>query len=315
LSAVFGCWLFALGCAGEDAANCAVSATNTAAPSAASSASSVASTAPGLLNETKLGDTCTSDTDCETGQFCLLNDPDLFLGTIAGGMCTADCSAANDDCSEFGPEAQCLGSAAKAYCVLGCTTRAASIQCHGRGDMLCLPNNIDFSDGACVPMCQSDADCPGQVCEPSSLGFNASGDLWTLGGVCSAPDPTATAGKPDGAACTADTECTGLWCIPVSDTEGVCGSLCNFTTPSLACHAKGNEPIQSACVGNALESDRSPRPGELSLCYPTCDTDADCHAGLVCVEDAAVLKNLNRAGLCGPPEAETPATPSDADAG
>lgn len=291
------------------------SAGGTAAASSSNSpAVSSAPVTPPPSDGVLLGAPCAGDEECGTGQLCLKEDPDVFLGTVAGGVCTADCSDDPRVCQGFGVGAGCLAGESRAYCVTRCTTGSLSVQCHGRADTVCLPLNANYTDGACLPMCQSDADCPGQVCQPSVLLANDVGDLWKEGGVCVDPDPAAPALKQDGEACTADVDCQGQWCLPITEgsPDGVCSSLCNFATEGLACHPEAGEPVLSACLESVFSL--NPRVGELGLCYPACDTDEDCHSGLVCSPETAVMDAIGRAGLCALPAVEPPVTTTDAGA-
>jgi hypothetical protein len=270
------------------------------------------------------GDRCDSDEDCGASQFCLQDDEVVFGGTVAGGVCTADCTVDVGVCAQFGAGTWCAGSDQRAYCVQHCVIGSALEKCHGREDMACLPVDMTApSDGACTPACASDEECPGQECQ--AFDFGISGDfLFPVGGVCVDPSEPAAL-KQDGEACADYSECEGQWCVlPLGGGEAtICSSLCTFRTSTFACHrsADSSEPALSVCAEGVFSAD--PLVQEVGFCMPTCDDDADCEVNTKCLQGTQAFQaDTGRFGLCGVPAAATgdagvpdASAVSDADAG
>ncbi|HLT30641.1 MAG TPA: matrixin family metalloprotease [Myxococcaceae bacterium] len=95
-----------------------------------------------------VGDVCSEDADCGTGQSC--------LGTEDGtGVCTQRCESA---CSACPAGTTCYSVGNERLCLRNCEEPR-----HCAAGLQCAPLE---SGGACFPACETDATCPvGNVCE------------------------------------------------------------------------------------------------------------------------------------------------------
>src|SRR5690606_37806237 len=99
----------------------------------------------GVLNT--VGGQCADDTHCEAGLTCLV-ESSFFGGTIALGLCTAECSSDSNLCATFGPLAVCYGNDDEAYCMEACAPGGEGLRCSTRDadgnplarlNQMCLP--------------------------------------------------------------------------------------------------------------------------------------------------------------------------------
>ena len=147
---------------------------------------------------------------------------------------------------------------------------------------MCLAQNAGVDGGSgptqCIPMCATDSDCGGYVCNvKTNLCTATHPSGLAMGSDC---DPTA---MPD--------PCQGF-CIGNSSTDahsGFCTALCNggqsgtptaFGLPG-ACGSNPQQgsPQDAACLFGATSTNGTP----LSICAQLCDCDTDCHgSGVVC---------------------------------
>jgi hypothetical protein len=247
----------------------------------------------GTSPQTKLGRGCVNDNDCDsanTNLTCMKADStDLDNEGPAKGLCTIDCTADQTVCATVG-DANSVCQAytnGKSFCMEGCQFGPASLtaldakKCHGRSEMACsLISETDTTNGVCLPLCNSDADCGGSLfCDPNL-------------GTCSATAPT---GDPVGAPCTQPGD------AGTADTcKGQCGGLV---------HASGQQPFTYMCFENCTQGvaavcgwggpNTGPAPaaclfgpavlsstagfGDQGSCGALCDCNADCaNPALVC---------------------------------
>jgi len=123
---------------------------------------------------------CTRDEACGPDLSCWsATTRGLFsiAGGAAGGYCTRTCRA-DGDCSSLDPAAGCLlNQAVIPICARRCLTRsprAGEQKCLDRSDLGCYslgvePQTFDplgRQEGACSPVCGTDAECPGGFCDP-----------------------------------------------------------------------------------------------------------------------------------------------------
>lgn len=242
---------------------------------------------------------------------------------IPAGICTTEC-ADDTACRALGPDAACLGG----ICVEGCSVAALGERCHGREDMVCqaydsVPGgpceNDDACDigefcsaggtcilplTACLPSCDSDADCEGGSCDLSL-------------GSCSQEERQ---GLPVGSKCdpdvpVADDPCEGF-CIGAGDGVGFCSGWCRFFGPGCG-FEEGDGAAGAACLWPALQS--VPVEGEAGFCGQLCDCDDEClHPDLKCVEftqGGRPTLLYGRRGFCVDPGGEPTITTCDGTSG
>jgi hypothetical protein len=78
-----------------------------------------------------------------------------------------------------------------------------------------------------------------------------------------------------GLACSEDTDCdVGGVCV-TSGRDGLCTQECNAPGRAQAC------PLGSFCDRQQVET-ADDRSGEMTLCFPGCDSQADCREGYSC---------------------------------
>lgn len=236
--------------------------------SATSSSSSLGGGGAAPDDGSWLGLGCTRDADCGPGGRCAAADGDdpYFYGGPAGGYCTKACLSP-EDC---GPGNTCDTDENGGVCLLGCTPGEPPrmyldddldpAKCHGREDLGCWPLRGDPGRGVCVPICGSDAQCPGRRCDP-------------LYSVCV---DTPTTGLPTGAPCPGSgEECAGT-CIEDMEGNSQCTSLCVFGGELISTSDCGGLD-KGICIIN-FTSDRvgDVGVGDVGACAPACQQHSDC---------------------------------------
>jgi hypothetical protein len=207
-----------------------------------------------------------------TGQPCAANSDcaSSFCLPFADGYCSSDCSATACNDGET-----CLKLAAGSFCLQRCT---APSDC--RDGYMCFQQ-------ACQPACMSDHDC--------SRGFG-----------CTAGQCQQLPGKPQGAACASDAECSSRDCEPATKTcqipcgrEDACpaAQTC-FVNPVDSTGGNTTDSVRPICIprrsGKAAVGTRCSADGdcaqgacELGICTVLCQSGGDCAAPLACYAMAA----------------------------
>lgn len=237
---------------------------------------------------------CDQDADCAPGLSCVTaDDDDMGQTGAANGYCTASCQS-EADCPNSADAVVCapIFPGSGRWCLLGCRPHGAyawkTDHCRGRIDLACFPADSAHSQGACVPMCTTDADCGRRYC-----------DLET--GTCVDRLP---AGLPMGAPCAAHEQCVG-WCD-----SGYCTGYCTYGTAGIkgACGAVVKEgAADAACLWPAVVVEGATSGwGDTALCGQLCDCteqcrhpDDRCWAPVLPSEQGA-LQKLGRRGYCAP---------------
>jgi hypothetical protein len=266
-----------------------------------------------------VGRPCRADADCGEGLGCITAESDDFggRGGVAGGYCTKGCTLASTDtdCAAVDPQSDCLAfdQAGNGYCFRTCLTQDPAVgeeKCLNRSNVACNSEaalglsgvNPDRTTGWCLPQCNSDAECPGRVC---NLG----------NGICQAAQ---LPGLPIGAACQTESDCLGRLCLQADADERVCSAPCVYQGNSFQASACGyaQSPRDAACLIPAYSSAiGSEGIGDVGACLEVCDVAADCtqgDIGWICQRVASLQTIAGRAGFCLPASA---APPGDAGAG
>lgn len=268
----------------------------------------------------RLGRRCVSDAACGDGMVCVTSDSTLIGGQgPAKGICTADCSGFGNTCANFGPDAVCIRfDGGAAFCMEGCSfgpralTTFESSKCHGRPEMACSP----FTDGSanviptCLPRCNSDADCEGLFCDPTT-------------GLC---DTEPSTGAPVGTPCdtsgpnTCRGTCNRFFIGTMGDTTSMCGEQCttgagNVGEASCGWAGPGSGVADAFCLFSfgLITSQGGPGYGDLGACAPLCDCNDDCaNKDLVCrpIEDTEFTNATGRLGVCASPAVESDGGPA-----
>ncbi|AUX21590.1 uncharacterized protein SOCEGT47_020760 [Sorangium cellulosum] len=228
---------------------------------------------------------CASDADCGPGGRCAAADDDdpHFRGGPAGGYCTKACRS-DADC---GPGNTCKDAEDGGVCLLGCTPAEPRLthiddeldpdKCHGREDLGCLPSSGDASRGACVPVCGSDAQCPGRRCDP-------------LLSVCV---DTPSAGRPAGAPCPGTgEECAGV-CLRDTEGNSQCTSRCVLGGELFSTSDCGGLE-QGICIISLSSSG----VGDVGACAIACQQHDDCQNPFLWCKSTPVTDH----GFCIPAE-------------
>jgi hypothetical protein len=248
-----------------------------------------------------LGGACKANTDCAVGLICLKSTDNLVPGAgPPNGICTASCAGNPALCQPFGGICVTFDTAGtSAYCIERCTIGsppAGATKCHNRQDSTCEPFGTAAAPTfGCVPLCLSDADCGTRKC-----------DLGT--GLCA--DRVST-GAGIGAACTVDTDCAGLLCIPVASsdggpTPGVCSAFCHLGSVQGCSYRSTPLDAGPAVGGCILGADTGYGLGDLGFCLQLCDAPADCslkYPGWTCVQNASVIAVFHH-GACIFPQSD-----------
>jgi hypothetical protein len=211
--------------------------------------------ASGQCGASKVGNGCTSDTQCGAA-------PAFCDTSVTGGYCSRPCGGPmNVTCPD---NANCISGGGSGVCLKSCATPT---DC--RASLLCA----DLSGAkSCIPRCAKNEDCgPGSRCEVAT-------------GACVAGPAPGTVGGP----CTGPTDCAGLgaqaFCAPA--TSGFPGGYCSAACENATCVAPGLCVPSSATESNCLAPCDVPadcRSGYTCLafqstgvCLPKCTSDTDC---------------------------------------
>lgn len=224
--------------------------------------------AQGGLGACRAGDTdlgigvpCEASDDCSDGVTCITSAArdSLFGGGPAHGYCTKkNCT----DDAQCGANAACTSVDGGKLCMRTCTQGPALTyindpldpeKCAGREDVACAVQGEGLPS-VCFAVCGSDEDCPGAHCDPKA-------------NVCV---DTAPAGKPIGAACTADDECAGH-CVDVGPVK-MCTQACVLGGDVSANDCNGHP---HACIFPYTEDEGA---GDVGVCTSICSKHDDCLA-------------------------------------
>ncbi len=266
--------------------------------------------------QTGLGAACDDDLDCGPDLSCLAatsNDFDLGEGVTGGppkGMCSTRCESDPAVCQAFSDTATCLYvNDTDAYCFEGCEFGSTGQgfdpeKCHGRPEFSCRPLQVSETEfvAACLPRCNSDADCPsGRFCDP-------------LLGLCSSVEPT---GGDIGVACMETADCQGVCLNIVDDNDEpisqTCSERCTLGAFP-ACGWDGTGEATAVCLfpdSNISRLGGSPGIGDDGFCTALCDCNDDCQGGSECVQ----FEIAGRAGYCGVPIEGDQVIPCEPDPG
>jgi hypothetical protein len=253
-----------------------------------------ASVSNGAIDQTLLGSSCTSDSDCgDQGLGCADEKDDaIYGGHAAGGICTMACTGADDSsCLAFGGLCENVSSEVDFpvwRCLQLCEPGGAttdSSKCHGRVDLACvsLDLELDFgidNFGLCYPVCNADSNCGSErICHPR----------W---GVCRAGDAS---GDAFGAPCTPeDDNCAGS-CVGYEDDAG--NFAYGYCSQACALGVEGSCPLSGGAAADCrFASSLTAGPGDYAYCQPTCSTDTDCG---VLPADEDLYCNLSLVAILG----------------
>lgn len=299
-----------------------------------------------LPNDTA-GKPCTANTECAPGTCTLMVEGvDGMPAPAPGGYCTGNCTT-DIDCGAGGTCVLTFGTMA-GLCYDGCT---ADTDC--REGYLCgpltstcrpTPANDQLADNSAGIPCAADTECGDGTClttllsgEPFPGGYCSGACLMDshcgAGGVCWRTG--AAAGRCYDA-CVADTDCTrdGYRCRTIADPIMGCLPAADplpDNTTGIACAA-------DADCGGAMGSCAAMLPaaggGEVAApagyCTASCEIDADCgagglcvvtRAGAICFDPCAMPTECREGYVCGergggemPSIVCTPIEPIDGDA-
>lgn len=231
-----------------------------------------------VVQPAQLGDGCAVEQQCDPALECVCDDQTLCPPSLAGGLCTADCSdqspCADGVCADLAPADP--GSPAdweRALCLPACDVDACP------GDLVCREVLAGDGDGwveACLPpgllgdigdsCADSDGNPDDTVC--------TSGVCLDEGarGVCSEPCTAGTC--PASAACATFVDgAIGSWCVARCEGAGDCTS-----DPLLSCNAPGGGGDKDFAV------DEMP-PAAMGYCTPTpCTMPTECGLQGTCTD-------------------------------
>jgi hypothetical protein len=255
---------------------------------------------PALTSD--IGKACSSDDDCGGAPlFCLTREGDGFDdGGPPNGMCVADCTSDSEArqtiCNGIDSFTLCLqGKGLETarevtddvfYCIPACLYGDDSDRggkCQGRSDVACTLLGQTSSGvlvGSCEPVCVSDEDCGGRVCDVGS-------------GLC--VDAENRSGAPIGARCERDADCEGLCVSPTLNPDyKVCSGLCTIGVKGCGETLSSDEAPDAHC----LLADSYATIGDQGGCLELCDCNDDCeHPDSVCV-DFGYEGDTGRLGVC-----------------
>lgn len=245
-----------------------------------------------------VGAPCTSDLDCGPELQCWSADHPLsgVEGSPAGGYCTRPCVGytgcpEGSDCRSIAEMTGDTSQPSQSLCWLRCINDTSDPlieerNCRSRSELACWADEALrrtsaagslFNTGPCLPLCGSDADCPGRYCTP--------GRYLSL---CTDQPPPPP--PPIGAACSADTDCGPTGICQFSDNvveDRACTQICRWDTASSCGYGPevpGSER-EYLCLGAyRWEYDGVWGQGRafeawttmISTCLQTCDQDSDC---------------------------------------
>ena len=193
------------------------------------------------MTDTDMADApgCEQDDDCEEQEYC---DGD--------GACAEGCREGGCDAGQV-CDLETRACVQEGVC--------ASDEDCGDDEVCALPEEGD--EGSCVPRCETDNDCPGEVCDVES-GL-------CVGATCDGPEDC-----EQGFYCSDETST----CEPGCDEDVDCGG----EDSGFVCDLETNECVGEVCMGD----DMCPEGTYCELldgrCAPGCRTDDECQFGEVC---------------------------------
>jgi hypothetical protein len=204
---------------------------------------------------------CTDNAECASGD-CRTAFP--------GGLCTMACTT-DTDCGSGGA---CSGSN---VCLPACHSGDGT--CAPTGACVTSAGGTGFCTSACWPEDRRPAEwtpCnPGLVCN----------DLRSR---CIAPSMLPTTGAANGGPCTSNADCLSDFCLlEVSGgvATGYVGGMCagaGLVPPDSEFVAGSPLPRSNCVAGSVVLPSTGGRPGDFTLCFDDCATDADCRGGYEC---------------------------------
>lgn len=270
------------------------------------------------LKSTDVAAACAVDSDCGPALFCIgaAATRSFFGSGVAGGYCTASCQD-DAECEELDSESRCVEApnGQARVCMRTCLSLRpdpGERKCLDRPNLVCAsaaasgskPFRAQRQAGVCIPVCTSDAECPGRHCDPAS-------------GLC-VDEPRG--GLPLGSECQDAAECQGAHCESIGRSFGLCTQFCK-SGGYAGCGFSGSGPKRgAACLAPYVRASRfTEGEGDLGLCRELCDSDVDCESaaqGWACRSSELVATRFGRAGTCAPPPlAPAPEPGGAADAG
>lgn len=252
-----------------------------------------------------VGSPCQSADDCpvgvggETLDCITVDDSETFgPGGPQGGYCTLPCTPEGSECADVDDASGCVSfvGAGAGVCMAICIAGPDGVGAKCRAPaQACVPQADDSDVGLCLPVCQSDEACGGE------LSCNRQG-LMSLCGT------EASATGVIGSSCTAETEeadCGGAFCVeidieaPEDESVSFCSANCALAIED-ACgsRAEGAARRDATCRGGQFQGAVQ---GDLGYCLEICDVDADCEqADFTCRASPLIEDSEERFGVCIP---------------
>jgi len=245
----------------------------------------------------EVGSPCTADSQCAGAPLVCIkatSNTEFQQGGPQGGYCSLPCGT-NDDCTAVDDISAC--NTTLHYCFALCIPGMSQVKCGSDRAQACVTVNTNF--GVCIPRCSSDAACgAGRFCDPGGTGLCV--DAQVPGGKVGDPCTPATEA----------TDCAGGVCLQYADPNNrsvVAGSFCSGGCTFGLSNGCGFDNVsggkrQAACL---QASDDGGQPGDIGLCFPLCDSNADCAQsgnGWVCnpFNDVNAEQQVGRLGECLP---------------
>jgi hypothetical protein len=268
-----------------------------------------------------IGQACSRDGDCKSGQCATFLAQIGALGNPApGGYCTARCLAQSD--CEAGSVCTGMFAASPGHCSAACK---AAFDC--RAGYACtplIPLSIAVDGGTVTGTCQ-----PIPMADRLADGVVGSACMTNSdcgGGSCVLTEPITGTTYPGGycsGRCTTDADCGARGLCTPSALGGIgscslrCDTDADCSRDGYRCRAPGGvgrcspgpKPLPDGVVGNACASDADCGGGPMTCsstlggadapggyCTARCAVNADCGSGGVCVEGVDIVTLL--AGIC-----------------
>lgn len=286
------------GSGGTSSAGSGAGSGGSAGSNSAGSAGSASMPAPAALFPNSVGNPCTADSQCAGSPLVCVkatSNTEFQLGGPQGGYCSLPCSA-DSDCQTIDDISAC--NTTLHYCVALCLPGTSNIKCGADRAQACVPIG-QSTVGVCIPRCSSDAACgAGRFCDPGDTGLCV--DAKPPGGKVGDPCTPATEA----------TDCASGLCLQYpapNNSAVVAGSFCSADCTFGLANGCGFDNVsggvrQAGCFQARVTGGQ---PGDLGLCFPVCDTNADCAQagnGWVCdpFGDVSAEQQVGRLGECVP---------------